>query len=111
MAAPTKDASFTAFAQDQLQSLGRVECRAMFGGHGLYGRGIFFGILFRGRLYFKTNAVTRSAYLAKGMQPFRPSAKQTLASYYEVPTEILEDSEQCAAWAAQAVSGASTQRP
>ena len=50
--------SFPAFVQDQLHALGDVECRAMFGGRGLYHRGVFFGILFKGRLYFKTDATT-----------------------------------------------------
>ena len=37
--------SFTEFLQDQLSSLGEVEFRRMFGGHGLYRGDVFFGIL------------------------------------------------------------------
>jgi DNA transformation protein len=36
------------------------------------------------------------------MEPFSPSAKQTLKNYYEVPAEILEDEEQLAEWARKA---------
>jgi DNA transformation protein len=39
------------------------------------------------------------------MKPFRPNAKQTLKTDYEVPVEIIEDSEQLTTWAAGAVSG------
>jgi DNA transformation protein len=38
------------------------------------------------------------------MKPFRPSAKQILRTYYEVPVEIIEDGEQLNQWAAQASS-------
>ena len=51
----------------------------MFGGHGLYAGKQFFGILYRAQLYFATNSQTARAYLARGMQPFRPNARQTLA--------------------------------
>jgi DNA transformation protein len=33
------------------------------------------------------------------MKPFRPNAKQTLKSFYEVPVDIIEDSEYLAEWA------------
>src|SRR4030095_12503526 len=78
--------------------------RRMFGSYGLYHEGVFFGILARGRLYFKTNAVTRGTYVQRSMQPFRPNPRQTLKSYYEVPVDILEDHEQLGAWARQAVA-------
>lgn len=99
-----KDNSFKDFVLDQLQQLPQVESRAMFGGYGLYCDGVFFGIIARNRLYFKTNATTRAPYVQRGMQPFRPHAKQTLKSYYEVPVDILEDHEQLTVWAQQAVA-------
>ena len=98
------DATFRDFVLDQLQPLGEVICRRMFGSNGLYPDGVFFAILAQGRLYFKTNTVTRGTYVQRGMQPFRPNPGQTLKSYYEVPVDILEDHEQLAVWARQAVA-------
>ena len=98
------DETFRDFVLDQLQLLGEVDCRRMFGSYGLYHDGVFFGILSQGRLYFKTNAVTRGTYVQRGMQPFRPNSRQTLKSYYEVPVDILEDHEQLTVWARQAVA-------
>ncbi len=102
------DESFKEFALEQLRGLGEVDCRSMFGGYGLYhgyrdGGGVFFGIISGGRLYFKTDATTRPDYEGRGMAPFRPNAKQTLTSYYEVPPEIIEDDRELAAWALRAV--------
>ena len=96
------DDSFREFVLDQLRGLGEVRCRGMFGGHGLYLGGTFFGIVYGGRLYFRTDAATRPAYAERGMSPFRPNDRQTLTSYYEVPAEIVEDREQLAIWAHQA---------
>jgi len=98
------DATFRDFVLDQLQRLGEIDYRRMFGSYGLYHDEVFFGILAQGRLYFKTNAVTRVSYGQRGMLPFRPNARQNLKSYYEVPVDILEDHEQLVLWARQAVA-------
>ncbi len=37
------------------------------------------------------------------MKPFRPNAKQTLKSFYEVPIDVIEDAEVLAQWATEAV--------
>ena len=94
--------SYAEFVLEQLAGVGDLDCRAMFGGHGLYLNGIFFGIISRGRLYFKTSPSTVAGYRERGMQPFRPNDRQTLKNYYEVPAEVVEDGEQFAVWARQA---------
>ena len=98
-----RDEGFLTFVQDQLEALGDLTCRPMFGGYGLYHGEVFFGIIARGQLYFKTEATTRQHYLQRGMKPFRPSATQTLKTYYEVPADILEDASALVAWARQAI--------
>jgi len=105
------DRTFLAFVLDQLGGLGRIESRAMFGGHGIYLAGTFFAILWRGRLFFYTDAVTRADYQARGMMPFRPRVPQTLERYYEVPADVLEDATQAARWARAAVAAAAARSP
>ena len=96
--------SFREFVLDQLKNAGGgVISRAMSGGHGLYRKGTFFGIIFKGRLYFKTNASTLASYRERGMKPFRPNARQMLKSYYEVPVDVIEESDLLAEWAQAAV--------
>ncbi len=96
------DDTFKDFVLDQLSDLPHLACRNMFGGSGLYSNGQFFGIVYHGRLFFKTNALSRQPYLAKGMQPFQPNKRQTLKTFYEVPLDILEDSDQLTLWAQRA---------
>jgi DNA transformation protein len=92
---------FKDFILDQLADLRGLSYRALFGGYGLYQGSVFFGIIHKGRLYFKTDERSRRAYVAKGMKPFRPNAQQTLKSYYEVPVEVIEDSDRLVEWAAR----------
>ncbi len=99
------DDSFVAYVLDQLQRLGPVRARAMFGGYGLYNGGVFFGIIDEGRLYFKTDDQSRQEYRRRGMGPFQPNPQQTLKTYYEVPVEVLEDDEELTAWALRACAG------
>ncbi len=101
-----KTDSFKDFVMDQLRDAGAVECRGMFGGFGLYRRGQLFGIIFKGRLYFKISVSTRPDYEARSMEPFRPGAKQTLKSFYEVPSEVVEDITELLTWAGKAIESA-----
>ncbi len=51
----------------------------------------------------QSHDATASRYKAHGMKPFRPNAKQTLKSFYEVPIDIIEDAEALTQWATEAV--------
>ena len=99
----SSDESFKDFVLDQLQDLDSIDARRMFGGHGLYQDEIFFSILHKGKLYFKVDESTIGEYRKRKMKPFRPNPKQTLTSYYQVPVEILEDSEWICGWAVKAI--------
>lgn len=91
------------FVLDQLRERRGLECRGIFGGFGLYAGEKFFGIIFQGRLFFKTTEATRESYRTRSMKHFQPNAKQQLPSYYEVPADIIEDATDLIAWAREAV--------
>ena len=67
----TKHDGFKDFVLDQLADLRGLTCRAMFGGYGLRYREAFFGIIHKGRLYFKVTPETVDSYRALGTKPFR----------------------------------------
>jgi DNA transformation protein and related proteins len=96
--------AFKAFVLDQLQELGDVVSRSMFGGVGLYCRGVFFGIIARDELYLKTDDSNRADYERLGSRPFKPYPDRSgTMHYYAVPLEILESPLDLAAWARKAV--------
>ena len=97
------DDSFKDYVLDQLRDLDDVDARRMFGSYGLYRDEIFFGIVHKGKLYFKTDESTVGEYRKRKMKPFRPNVRQTIRSYYEVPADVIEDSEEVREWAQGAV--------
>jgi len=98
--------SFLAFVLDQVAALPRVSSRRMFGGVGLYSDGVFFGLIDDDTMYLKVDDETRPAFEEAGSGPFRPYADRpeaVMKSYYAVPTSVLEDRDELAAWARRAV--------
>ena len=97
-------AMYLDYVLEQMGELGPVTSRAMFGGQGLYLGEQFFAILYRDRLYFKTDDASRAEYEARGSEPFRPNRRQTLKTYWEVPADVLEDPDLLVDWARDAVA-------
>jgi DNA transformation protein len=98
-------AAFKSFVLDQLDDLGDVVPRSMFGGVGLYSRGVFFGIIARDVLYLKADETTRGEYKRAGMKPFMPYPDRAGTSqYYAVPVGVLESASELVEWARKAVA-------
>lgn len=103
MLSMTDSKSVAAEVVTLLSELGHVRTKAMFGGYGIYCSHTFFGLIARGRLYFKVNDATREEYVARQSTPFSPWPGRTMKSYYEVPTEVFDNDEELIRWARIAV--------
>jgi DNA transformation protein len=97
---------FKQFVLEQLGSLGRVNSRSMFGGVGLYLDGLFFALIDDDTLYFKTDDSNRARYERAGSRPFCPFPERPdkPMAYWQVPAEALEDAEELAVWAREAMN-------
>src|SRR5689334_7592428 len=96
---------FKAFVLDQLAELGDVMPKAMFGGVGLYHRGVFFGIISRDTLYLKVGDTNCAAYESAGIKPVKPFAGRAgTRRYYAVPLDVLESPIDLARWARAAIT-------
>jgi DNA transformation protein len=94
---------FDAFVADQLSDLDALVMKRMFGGTGLYLDGVFFGLIYSDRLYFRVSDETIDEYKQRKMKPFKPfEGKKSSRRYYEVPLEILESPLDLARWARKA---------
>jgi DNA transformation protein len=105
---------FVEFVLEQLDALGPITPKRMFGGVGLYAGELFFALIAGDVLYLKGDDATRGAREAAGARPFqpypdRPKGKGKM-QYYSVPAAILEDGDALLAWAKQAVAIARAQR-
>ena len=103
-----RDTSFRDFVLDQLEGLEGVSARGMFGGYGLYLGEEFFGMIWKGRLWFRTDARSREEYRALGAEPIPFGNDRSENTYWSVPEDVLEDAPRLRAWARAA---AATPRP
>lgn len=98
-------ASFLTFVLEQLGGVRDVSHKRMFGGVGLYSGEWFFGVIDNDTLFFKVDDETRPKYRKKKMPAFAPMPGQAaMEGYYQVPPSVLEDADELAAWAAEAVA-------
>jgi len=102
---------FQSFVLAQLEDVGDVTSRAMFGGVGLYCGGVFFGIIARDVVYLKADDSNRGDYEARGMPAFTPYPDRTSTAkrsgamgYYAVPVDILESAVDLEAWAKKSIA-------
>lgn len=107
---------FRDFVLDQMKSAGRVVERRMFGGVGLYLEGLFFALIDDDTLYFKADDSNRPRFEQAGSKPFCPfpDRPEQAMGYWQVPAEVLEDPEELAIWAREALTvalAARTRRP
>jgi DNA transformation protein and related proteins len=92
--------SYLDFILEQLENvLPAVSARKMFGGVGIYTRGLFFALIADDVLYFYTDDTNRPDYESAGSRHFSKH-------YYEVPIEILEDVDALQVWVRKAVAAA-----
>lgn len=99
--------AFRQYVLDQLEELGEVTPRSMFGAVGLYHRGVFFGIIAGDVLYLKVGDLNRSDYVNAGMGPFRPYPHRGgTMQYYAVPLAVLESAPELAKWARRSLVAA-----
>jgi DNA transformation protein len=96
---------YKAFVLEQLQVVGTVTARTMFGGVGLYRDGVFFGLVDDDTTYLKVDDENRPDYEALGMEPFRPPGEVS-KNYYQLPADVLEDRELLRVWVEKAVAAA-----
>jgi DNA transformation protein len=106
--------SFVEFVLEQLDAVGPITPKRMFGGVGLYAGDLFFALLAGDVLYLKADDSTRGQLEAAGARPFqpypdRPRGRGTM-QYFSVPAAILEDRDELTAWATRSVAVARAQR-
>jgi DNA transformation protein len=96
---------------------GRIETRAMFGGHGLYVDGAIVAIVVDDTLYLKTDDLTLPAFEAKSLPAFEYQTKdgrRMAMSYRMAPDEALDGADAMREWlklAQEAARRAAAARP
>jgi len=100
---------FVTHALDLLALVGPVQARAMFGGHGLYARGVMFGLLDDDELFLKTDEACRPRFAEAGCRQWvyvGRTQRMENTSYFRPPDGAHEDPEAMLPWARLALDAA-----
>jgi DNA transformation protein len=97
--------SYKVYVLEQLQVVGTVTAKAMFGGVGLYQHGMFFGLIDDDTVYLKVDDSNRAEFERAGSRPFQPYGEGSYSmKYYELPADVLEDRSTLREWVLKAVA-------
>jgi DNA transformation protein len=88
---------------DQLAALPALSTRRMFGGIGIYSDALFFALIDDDVLFFKVDDSNRDDYVSRGMKAFMPFPGQPSLGYFQVPPDVIEETEELARWARRSV--------
>lgn len=100
---------FVKHTRELLSSIGELSDGTFFGGHALKHKGAQFAMIMGNTLYLRVNDQSRPEYLARGSKPFSYQTKVRrveVRTYYSVPDELLESTEEISAWARKAIHAA-----
>jgi DNA transformation protein and related proteins len=107
----SQSAAILAFAVELFSGMGPVEARRMFGGAGLYARGVMFALIDDEVIYLKVDEALKSDMVALGARPWiytlnkGPKAgvpQET--SYWSLPEAALDDPDEACAWGLRALA-------
>ena len=103
-----RDEAYIEYLHELLGPLGRISTKKMFGGHGVYCDGVIMGLVIDEAFYLKVDEETRQQFTDRGCEPFvyEMKAKRVAMSYWSVPDDAMESSEQMLPWAKLALAAA-----
>ena len=102
---------FHDYLLEQLETLGPVSARRMFGGAGLFYGSVMFALLINDVMYLKTDEASQAAFEDAGSELFsyqRGNKQQALKTLWRVPDDVMDDADQLLVWSRTAVDAALT---
>ena len=97
------------FLIDLFSDFGPVTIRPMFSGFGISADGVNFALSLRAGLYFRADEQTIPRFEAEGSKPFQyQTSKRSVivASYWQLPARLFDDTEELGEWARAALGAA-----
>jgi DNA transformation protein len=102
------DDGFVDYLCELLAPIGLAQGRPMFGGYGLYLDGLMIGLVIDGGFFLKADDLTKDRFAKAGCEPFvyHGQEKPITMSYWSVPAEALESTDEMESWAKLALAAA-----
>ncbi len=88
-----------AFLLEQLESVGQVTAKRMFGANGIFHAGKMFGIIdSKGNSYLKADDTTKADFDAAG------SEQHSRMPYFSIPADVLKNKKKLIVWANKSIA-------
>ena len=99
---------FVEYLKEVFEQFGSIQTRKMFGGYGLYHKGVMFGLMADETLYLKADLETAKFFEARELEPFEynTGGKVIKMSYSMASAEIFDDPDEAAVWAQRSYEAA-----
>ncbi|MEE9314101.1 MAG: TfoX/Sxy family protein [Rhizobiaceae bacterium] len=97
------------FLEELFAPFGEVTVRKMFGGMGVFHRGLSFAGVMKDEFRFKVDGENRGDFEAEGMKQWeyeRKDGKIVAMGYWTVPERLLDDPDEFKVWAERAFEAA-----
>jgi DNA transformation protein len=99
---------YVEFLKEVFEQFGPIHPRRMFGGYGLFHKGLMFGLVADDVLYLKADDTLSTYFEERGLDQFQyeKRGKTFKMSYYMAPENIFDDPEEAKIWAARSYEAA-----
>ena len=96
------------YLKEVFSEFGPVQPRRMFGGYGIFYKGLMFGLVADESLYLKVDETISSFFTDRELEQFsyEKQGKAFKMSYYMTPEEIFDDPEEAKIWADRSYAAA-----
>ncbi len=96
------------FLKEVFEEFGPIHPRRMFGGYGLFHKGLMFALVADDALYLKADETLSPFFEERELEPFQyeKHGKTIKMSFYMAPEEIFDDPVEAKGWAARSYEAA-----
>ena len=100
---------FAEFLREQLEPIGRVSMRRMFGKTGVFCDGVMFGMVTDNTLYVRVDDQNRAVFKEAESSPplnYRKKGETIDLAFWRVPERLIDEPDELVAWARAALAAA-----
>ncbi len=99
---------FVEYIHEVFHEFGPVQPRRMFGGYGIFHKGLMFALVADDTLYLKADASIAGYFLDRELEQFTydKQGKVFKMSYFMAPEDIFDDPEEAKVWADRSYAAA-----
>ncbi len=99
---------YVEYLKEVFRAFGSIQPRRMFGGYGIFYKGLMFGLVADDSLYLKVDETIASFFTDRELEQFsyEKQGKAFKMSYFMAPEEIFDDPEEAKIWADRSYAAA-----